>query len=1106
MNATRKKPATGTKAASKTKGKGGAKPRARAKAPAKAKAAAKPKAGATKRRKPASRSRRKPKNQRGFFRRWGRRFVFMLLLLLLLLVAAALLYRHHVIVHPGAHLERDRILAVISQETAVYYRDGETTLGVFFDEEHRQYVPFEEMPPDFVQALVSSEDHRFWNHSGFDWVGLTRAMVHNIQAGRVVEGGSTLTQQTAENLFFAQRAFTFKDKAHEAVDALRLEHHYTKEDIFEFYANQFYVNGNGRGLGIAARYFFDKDVSELDTLECAFLAGVVQGPSRFDPFIGSTEEKRQSARQRSRERAGYVLTRMVEDGYLDAEAAEQLKQQEIPFDRGRFRYPYGVVLDSVARELGDEIFLAILEEHGIDNPSTAGIEIVTTIDAQIQDEALYGLRHHLTEVGIPLEGTTLDGVTYNIEKLPRLAQSDKRRHTFHRGRIVSIDTEARTLRVDLGGVEGVVDAEGTTRLATLLERAEQKNRWAEANRKETRAVLGKLKPGQGLTVSIREIGSDELVLDVEVLSELQGAVVVLEDGAIRAMIGGNTNRDFNRATQARRQFGSTFKPLVYYAALQLGWSLTDALDNRRDVFPFEGSYYYPRPDHKGAPEQVGLAWAGVHSENLASVWLLYHLTDHLNEAQFEQVVALAGLTKQAGESRDQYIERIRDREGILPTEERIREGLFATARDDAEVDLMFDGRREEAEALRRLHYGLGFTAERARQNDASKRAILGRSFLRLEERAHDCKEQIKPARDWAAEGGRLGKLTGLYTGEFDGERAISCGDPGDGWVALDRETLERWADGGDSAEPVLSDDRVLVNGQVSLATLATIRGDVEQLLPEVLAGDPYSLATLALLRDFRTLVSMRYVIALAREMGVRSELATGLSLPLGSSDISLLELALIYQALQQGQVTHYDDEPGPGGRSTAIIAELRLRDGTVLYQAEPQHRALTDKPVQPEVFQILRNVVLHGTGRRAASGMPGIPLAGKTGTTNSYRNAAFAGIVPGPTLAGWSPDEGMVVASYVGFDDNRKMSRGSIRIAGATGSLPAWLGAAEGIRSSYGRDHPTNADMATQEGMTPVEVDAASGLPEQTSDERVILYCDEGREGRFLPFQPWSGE
>jgi membrane peptidoglycan carboxypeptidase len=183
-----------------------------------------------------------------------------------------------------------------------------------------------------------------------------------------------------------------------------------------------------------------------------------------------------------------------------------------------------------------------------------------------------------------------------------------------------------------------------------------------------------------------------------------------------------------------------------------------------------------------------------------------------------------------------------------------------------------------------------------------------------------------------------------------------------------------------------------------------------------------------------------------------------------------------------------------------VIAEIRLRDGTSIYRATPRRRRVLTEGIPAELGQILRGVVTHGTGRRAASAFPDVPVAGKTGTTNSFRNAAFAGVVPAVIEGGWSLDEGMVVASYVGFDDNSKMSRGSIRLAGATGSLPAWIGAAEGVLLAAPGERPEDPTLAIPDGARAVQVESDTGLPIEGDETGVPLY-PTASGGRFAPFE-----
>ena len=163
-----------------------------------------------------------------------------------------------VVVVPAPEIEESSISEILGRESPVYYRDGQTKLGVLFEGVHRQYLPYNEIPKNFVNALVAAEDNQFFSHFGLDIPGIVRAMAVNLKAGRVVQGGSTITQQTAKNLF-KRESRSLKAKVKELLYALRLEHKYSKEKILEFYTNQFFVSGNGHGLGVAARYFFDKD-------------------------------------------------------------------------------------------------------------------------------------------------------------------------------------------------------------------------------------------------------------------------------------------------------------------------------------------------------------------------------------------------------------------------------------------------------------------------------------------------------------------------------------------------------------------------------------------------------------------------------------------------------------------------------------------------------------------------------------------------------------------------------------------------------------------------------------------------------------------------------
>ncbi|RLB13775.1 MAG: glycosyl transferase family 51, partial [Deltaproteobacteria bacterium] len=139
-------------------------------------------------------------------------------------------------------IQKGAIRRVIGSESPVFYDDGETPIGVFFGTTHRQYLPYSQIPRNFIKAIVAAEDHDFFAHRGFELKGILRALITNLKAGKVVQGGSTLTQQTAKNIFKREKR-SYKAKLKELIQAFLLERQYTKQEILEMYANQFFVTG-----------------------------------------------------------------------------------------------------------------------------------------------------------------------------------------------------------------------------------------------------------------------------------------------------------------------------------------------------------------------------------------------------------------------------------------------------------------------------------------------------------------------------------------------------------------------------------------------------------------------------------------------------------------------------------------------------------------------------------------------------------------------------------------------------------------------------------------------------------------------------------------------
>ncbi len=630
-------------------------------------------------------------------------------------VTALLLYYWLVVIDPGELIRQGNIEKILSVESPVYYSGGQEKLGVFFDTSHRQYIPFAQIPKNFVKSLVASEDEKFFSHHGFDFLGVLRAMAANLRAGRVVQGGSTITQQTAKNLF-RRKNRSLGSKVEELLFALRLERHYSKEKILEFYANQFYVSGNGLGLGVASRYYFDKDVSALNLLECAFIAGSVKRPNYYNPFTKIDAGERAAALEQAKQRASYVLGQLLKNGMIDRGEYDRYLGKPIPFKQGKTSFLLNTVMDQIKEALAEPEIEEALRDSGIDNVSTSGIKIYTSVEKGVQEESQRVLRRELSKLDVRLRGYERDEVQRDCQLADR--DDDLRDFgpgTFHFAKIKAVvpGYVPKVVVAMVGAPEGeyqaFVDEKGLMNLLSPLVKYERQA-WAEASRADIPYLLPRLRVGDWVYVSVRAVDQNikSLLLDLEKYPKLQGGVLVMRDGMIRAMVGGADNRFYNRATSARRPMGSVVKPLVYTAALQLGWSNLDLLNNERDLFVYQGQPYFPRPDHKSPFKEISMTWAGVHSENVATVWLLYHLCDKMPLAQFREVVGHLGLDRLAEESEAAYQQRIRDKFGIQVNDAMVNEVAFERAVAEIEPDLVFAGHVADYETIAKLHYGSGF--------------------------------------------------------------------------------------------------------------------------------------------------------------------------------------------------------------------------------------------------------------------------------------------------------------------------------------------------------------------------------------------------------------
>lgn len=996
--------------------------------------------------------------------------------------------------NPGEAIRQENIEKILAVESPVYYSDGQHKIGVFFEQAHRQYISYNQIPKDFINAIVAAEDRNFFHHHGVDFLGIFRAMVANMRAGRVVQGGSTITQQTAKNLF-KRKDRSIAAKLKELLYAWRLEYHFSKEKILEFYANQFYVSGNGRGLGVASRYYFDKPVEDLDALECAFIAGSVKRPNYYNPFIKGNEEAAMAARDRAKSRVGYVLGQMYRLDMLDVNRYQQHIDRDIPFQQGQMYYSLNTIMDLVKAGLAEPEVEEAFSQHGIDNVATSGIRIITTVEKDLQENAFYAMRKELSRLDVRLSGYDRETLQKTYADLRNAGDSEMRPGGFLLGRIVAIDNSSSPF-VDVvfgkgnqpDGPRGRIDRDGLMNVLVPLMKY-RKQRWSEASPHDLPQILGRLKEGDLVYVSVRDIDSftGDYLLDLEKYPELQGAVLALQKGTIRAMAGGRDNRFFNRAVMAKRSMGSVIKPLVYAAALQLGWNSMDVLNNERNVFVFQNRPYFPRPDHESPHSGVSMSWAGVHSENLATVWLLYHLCDHLAPAQFKEVIDNLGLGQQPAESHVHYRSRIRDRFGIVVRQDSLFRAAFEKAVVDIEPDLLFSGKFTEQEALQTFHYGVGFDEFLAEEDEILaeveqpdskgeaeielRRTILKKNYLRFKQLQEEMLHLPQEVTAFANEDLPTNLFYNSAITRFNyGERPRE-----DGWEMVSRHKLRKLLQSLDTEKRQRFWDNVYIEGVLTSSTIDSLNNAITKEYERLAALSPYSPEVLSQIRDFKVLVALRYLTGLCRAIGIESELDPVLSFPLGSNVISLLEVARAYESLSTGKLTTSgrDDEAGEG---LAIIKQIEDSDGEVIYSPNRGAKDVVDPKISLAVSDILRNVVKFGTGRYADRNVRlhsrdpekeqqllaldlRMPVFGKTGTANRFTNAAFAGIVPGQAAGGKvSLENGYALVAYVGFDDNSPMVWKTTHITGASGALPLWTILANAIFLE--RDYAGGVDLA----------------------------------------------
>lgn len=532
--------------------------------------------------------------------------------LLFLLVAAGIgIYVHSV----SKDLPNYQVLAEYEPPVTTRVHASDGALMAEFATQKRLYLPIQAIPDRVKQAFISAEDKNFYQHPGVDIYGLARAIVTNVQnfgSGRRPVGASTITQQVAKN-FLLTSDQTIDRKIKEAILSLRIEQAYSKDRILELYLNEIFFGLNSYGIAGAALTYFDKSVNELTLAEAAYLAALPKGPSNYHPF-------RQT--EKAIERRNYVIGEMVQNKYVTPDEAEEAKKLPLGVKirrTGSYLFASEYFTEEVRRE--------IINRYGEKSLYEGGLSVRSTIDPKLQALARKALQHGLIRFdenqGYRGPFATID---MSADWGPALAEVKGLDDVPEWMLSVVIDATDDGATVGLMPSRTESGALSDERVTAKILPEDMK--WAmtlrvDDKRQKAKSIGEVLKTGDVVFVEKQEAGN----LRLRQFPAVSGALVSMDPhtGRVLAMVGGfsYSHSQFNRATQAMRQPGSSFKPFVYAAALDNGYTPASVVLDAPITIDQGGSLGVWEPkNYSGKPAGPSTLRGGVEqSRNLMTVRL-----------------------------------------------------------------------------------------------------------------------------------------------------------------------------------------------------------------------------------------------------------------------------------------------------------------------------------------------------------------------------------------------------------------------------------------------------------------------------------------------------
>ncbi|WP_442963561.1 penicillin-binding protein 1A [Pseudomonas sp. MF6772] len=468
-----------------------------------------------------------------------------------------------------------------------------------FGEMRRTPIRFADIPPNFINALLSAEDDNFANHYGVDPSSLVRAATQLVKSGHIQSGGSTITMQVAKNFFLTSER-SFSRKATEILLALQIERQLTKDEILELYVNKIYLGNRAYGIEAASQVYYGKSIRDASLAQMAMIAGLPKAPSRFNPLANPA---------RSKERRDWILGRMYKLGKIDQSAYESAVAEPL-------NASYHVPTPEVSAPYIAEMARAEMVGRYGSDAYTEGFRVTTTIPSNLQEIAnhavhegliAYDQRHGYRGPESRLPGKTLSAWTVELGKQRSISGLDP----------------AIVTQVKKDGVQ-VLTRSGEEHVAW------DSMKWARPFLNTNSMGPMPKQPSDVAQVGdlIRVQRQKDDSLKFSQVPVAQGALVSLDpqNGAIRALVGGFAfeQSNYNRATQAKRQPGSSFKPFVYSAALDNGYTAASLVNDAPIVFVDEylDKVWRPKNDTNTFLGPIRVREALYKSRNLVSIRLL----------------------------------------------------------------------------------------------------------------------------------------------------------------------------------------------------------------------------------------------------------------------------------------------------------------------------------------------------------------------------------------------------------------------------------------------------------------------------------------------------